>query len=177
MSSSPNPGCSPSRRKAFHGVATYTVFPTPEHQRLKEIVGKWNVKCTYFMGGSEPMETQAVDTAEMLGEFWCVSRFDSNMMGMPFKGQAVSGYNPTKGKWVSTWIDSMTSYFALMEGEVDPDTGLLVMRWDSPNMGTGEMDHHRSETEHRADGSTMTFYMGEDVKTMVIEMKRKAGTR
>ena len=43
--------------------------PTKEHLMLKEMAGKWNVHCTYFMDPSQPpMETEATDTAEMIGD-------------------------------------------------------------------------------------------------------------
>ena len=107
----------------------------------------------------------------MFGGFWVTSEFESDFMGMPFQGRSVVGYDAMKGKYVGTWIDTMSSYMAIMEGEYDQANDALVMEWDAPGM-TGEMMPHRSVTKHRGNQVTMTFFT-DGKQTMVISMTRQ----
>lgn len=149
--------------------------PTDEHKHMLAGVGEWEGTVTMLdMPGSKP--EPAVESVKAVGGFWILSDFHSSFMGLPYHGSGHIGYDPMKKKYVGTWVDSMSSTFSLMEGEVDPKTHTLVMRWMAPDM-TGTIVPHRSESIANGDTRTMTFYSGtgEGKKSMVIEMKRKAG--
>jgi len=122
-------------------------------------------------GSEEPVA--AKETVEAIGSLWTQSRFECEFMGMPYVGTGCVGYDTTKKKFVGTWIDNMSTYIALMEGDMDPATGTLVMRWKAPDP-SGTIVAHRSETVSKGDSYTSTFYMGEGegTKSMVIAMKR-----
>ncbi|MFG0319092.1 MAG: DUF1579 family protein, partial [Planctomycetota bacterium JB042] len=77
--------------------------------------------------------------------------------------------------FVGTWIDNMSSYLAVMEGEKDEQTGAIVMRWMAPDGMTGLMVPHRNEVKATEDRSVSTFYVGEGEgrKIMEIDLKRK----
>lgn len=123
--------------------------PTPEHARLESGLGRWNVKCTYFMDPSQPpMVCDAVETVEPVGPFWTVSLFESEFMGMPFRGRSTLGYDPQKKKWVGTWVDSMSPSMFVMEGGYDAAGKVLTMHCRGPHMATGEMVDFRCVTTH-----------------------------
>ena len=126
--------------------------PTPEHESLLGVVGTWTVDCTYFMAPGEPMKVQAKETIEALGRFWTVSLFESDFMGLPFAGRATTGFDPKRGKWVGTWVDSMMPHMFVMEGERDAESGIVTMHCDGPAPMTGDMVPYRSTTENLADG-------------------------
>jgi hypothetical protein len=126
--------------------------PGPEHGILMEMVGRWNVDCTYFMGPGEPMKTQATETIEAVGAFWTVSLFDAEFMGQPFQGRCVMGFDQKRGKWVGTWIDSMSSHLFVMEGDMDPGTKALEMHCEGPAPMTGELIPYRNVSSIREDG-------------------------
>ncbi len=149
--------------------------PTPEHGKILAGVGDWEGSLTMFdMPGAKPEPVPAKEKVTGIGGFWVLSDFTCEFMGMPYHGSGHVGYDAEKKKYVGTWVDSMSSYFSLMEGEYDASKKALVMRWQAPDM-TGQMAAHRSESTETADTRTMTFYTGEGegTKTMVIEMKRK----
>lgn len=149
--------------------------PTEQHRQLLSGVGAWEGTLTSYMTDPPAAPVAARETVEAVGGFWIQSRFECQFMGMPYVGTGCVGYDAAKKKYIGTWVDSMSSHLALMEGEVDPATKALVLRWESPDE-TGKLARHRSESVETADGRTMTFYMGEGAgtKSMVIEMKRKA---
>jgi hypothetical protein len=151
-----------------------TPQPTENHALVLEGVGTWEGTLTSHFPGMPAEPVEARETVEAVGSFWTQATFECLFMGAPYKGTGCVGYDSTKEAFVGTWIDSMSSYLAVMEGEIDEKTGKLVMRWEAPGM-TGDMVNHRSETVRKDDSYTSTFFMGEgdeEMKSMVIEMKR-----
>jgi hypothetical protein len=152
--------------------------PTDEHKMLVKAVGDWEGKLVMEVPGAPAQEFPTKETIVAIGSLWTQSKFECDFMGKPFVGSGTTGYDPAKKKFVGTWIDSMTTEMSVMEGEMDPKTKALVMRWEAPGMGTTERVPHRMETVFSADGAAYTSTMfqgeGEGQKTFAIEMKRKA---
>ena len=126
--------------------------PTAEHGALMELVGTWDVDCTYAMGPGEEMTIQAKETVEAVGPFWTVSLFQSEMMGMPFSGRCTMGYDGNKGEWIATWVDSMQPHLYVMRGNYDEAGKVLTMTSEGPAPGSGEMTTYRSTYESIEDG-------------------------
>lgn len=150
--------------------------PTAEHRSLKEHAGKWKVACKFYMDPSQPpMETQATETVEMVGDFWTLSRYESDMMGMPFVGRATVGYEPHTGKYVSTWVDSCSPTLFRLAGEQKGDT--LTMRGKAWSCMTNSELEHRT-TEKRISKDERLFEMfctmpdGTEIKMMSNHYKR-----
>jgi hypothetical protein len=119
--------------------------PTREHELLKKQVGRWQVDCTYFLNPSHPpMEVTALETVEMIGDFWSRSRFVADMGDFVMEGSSTLGFEPHRGKWVSTWIDNTSPALFHFEGEMDEDSGTLEMTGSGPNPMTGESANYRS---------------------------------
>ena len=144
--------------------------PTSEHQRLTESIGEWSGTMTMSIPGvpSDPMPCS--ETISAFGPFWITSEFRSDFVGVPFQGRATQGYDATRGKYVGTWIDSMSGFMSIMEGNFN-EAGELVMEWEAPDM-TGQLAPHRSVTKHDGDTVTMNFWTN-DQPTMVIQMERQ----
>ena len=145
-------------------------MPTAEHKEILSSVGMWEGTMTAYMPGAPAEPIAARETVTAIGGFWTQARFECDFMGMPYVGTGAFGFDPERGKYVGTWIDSMGSYLAVMEGEKN-SAGNVVMRWNAPDM-TGKIVEHRNESVRSANAYTMTFYTG-DTKSMVISMKRK----
>jgi hypothetical protein len=150
--------------------------PTAEHKRLLEGVGTWEGTLTNYMPGAPPQSVAAKEVVEPIGEFWTQSRFTCDFMGMPYLGTGVTGYDARKKKYIGTWTDNMSGYFAFMEGDMDASGKRMVMHYEAPDM-TGAIQPHRIETVFGTDSYTSSFYMGEGAgtKVMTIEMKRRSG--
>ncbi len=135
--------------------------PTAEHARLKESAGTWSVDCTFFMDPSgEPMQNTATEVVEMVGDFWTVSRFTCDFMGMPFEGRATLGYDPASGKWISSWIDSMSTFLFKFDGGYDAEGKVLTMTGKGPFPGSGSPDlTDFRTTEEQVDPDTRKFEM------------------
>jgi hypothetical protein len=97
------------------------------------------------------------------------------MMTMDFKGRATEGYDNAKKKFVSSWIDNMTTGIMLSEGTYDPSTKTFTFHAThdvAPGVQTKiretvkitDKDHHVMEWfEQRG---------GQEVKTMEIAYTR-----
>jgi hypothetical protein len=86
-----------------------------------------------------------------------VEELSSSMMGMPFKGQGMHGYDNVTGKHWSTWVDSMSTGLMVSEGTCDaqgactftgtyndavtkgPKTLRMTSRWSNPTTQVFEM--------------------------------------
>lgn len=150
--------------------------PTAEHKKLKELVGTWKVACKFYMEpGQPPMETEAKETVEMNGEFWAICKFESNMMGMPFTGRSVMGFEPDTGKYVSTWIDSMSPSLCVFRGSQKGDT--LTMEGEFFSCMTNSVLKHRI-TEKQVGKNERVFEMfatmpdGNEIKMMTNHYRR-----
>ena len=151
--------------------------PTRFHKLLQRDVGQWEGTMTTFVPGMPSEPVPATQTVDAIGGFWTRTHFECPFMGMKYIGTGVIGYDAEKEKFVGNWVDSMSSYFAMMEGELSDDGKTLTMRWDAPDM-TGAMTPHRYEATNDGESYTSTFYMGAgeaETKSMVIEMKKVSG--
>ena len=147
--------------------------PLPEHEYVQAGVGEWVGTMTSFMT-ADGTPIPATQSVVAIGPFWTQSTFRCEFMGEPYTGTGALGYDPERKKFIGTWIDSYTSYMALMEGERNAD-GVLVMQWMAPDpMGSG-MILHRYEYEQKKDSEVTNFFMGEGegVQTMQISLRRK----
>jgi hypothetical protein len=149
---------------------------TDEHKMLLKAVGEWEGKIVAAMPDGKTQDFPAKESIHAVGELWVQSKFECDFGGMPFAGAGCTGYDTAKKKFVGTWIDSMTTELAVLEGSYDADKKTLVMHWEAPEMGTGERVPHRMETVHGEDSYVSKMFVGKDggQKTMEIHMKRKA---
>ncbi len=85
-------------------------MPNPKHAQhdaLKPFVGTWNCNVKMNMGG-QVIETTAVETVELVcNGLWLKSTVNSTLMGQPFQGITLLGYDSKRNTHVSVWADSM----------------------------------------------------------------------
>jgi hypothetical protein len=75
--------------------------PGPEHEMLKNGVGIWDATVETFMQfGAAAFVSKGTETVTMMGGFWQLSEFKSEMMGQPFEGCGATSYDPMKRKYV-----------------------------------------------------------------------------
>lgn len=144
--------------------------PGPEHEILKKMEGTWDA--TMKMMGQE---SKATATYKMdLDGLWLTSTFEGSFGGEKFSGRGLDSYDPAKKKFVSVWVDSMTTSPMLMEGTYDKDKKTLTMTGDGPGMD-GKPVKFKSVSE-MPDDDTINFsmYMGDGKEPgFTITYKRK----
>lgn len=133
--------------------------PGAPHQALAATAGSYDLK---IKGWHEPdgpaFESTGTATRTMaLDGRVRVEDVSSSMMGMPFTGHGMTGYDNVTGKYWSTWNDSMSTGVMLSDGTCDaqgactftgswndavkkgPVTARMTSRWTSPTTEVFEM--------------------------------------
>jgi len=104
--------------------------PGPQHKQLAEhFVGTWSTKQTMWMDPSAPPTTETgKDVSTLFGDRHVRTEFNSQFMGQPFTGIAMTSYDNVKGKYVGSWIDSVSTGQFMAEGDYDPATSTYTFR-------------------------------------------------
>lgn len=132
--------------------------PTPlfeasrEHEFLARQAGEWHVRCSYSMGPDiEPMEVEGSETTEMLGPFWLIGRFEADLLGSPMVGQAATGYDPVRKRFIGTWKDSSIPFLYTFEGFLDDERKTLRLSGENYDPMRGVRAIYRSVIEYLSD--------------------------
>ncbi|MEZ6037526.1 MAG: DUF1579 domain-containing protein [Planctomycetota bacterium] len=153
--------------------------PGPEHEKLAASAGTWDATMVSQAPDGTEMTTKGVSVQKMtLGGFWLVDDFSADFMGMPFTGHGMTGYDPIKGKYVATWMDSMSPFLMLMEGNYDATGKVLTMTGNGVGMDGQPAKYRNVSTFVDADTTTFEMYVtgadGKEAKMMTITYKRRA---
>lgn len=102
---------------------------SPAMRALHEGVGTWEATMTMAVDPTQPpiKEQCKEEVLPICGGKYTWSNFDGSMMGMPFEGHALVGYDAEKDEFVSYWIDSMTPVWAKTTGKYDPESKSITM--------------------------------------------------
>jgi hypothetical protein len=99
----------------------------PEHAALARMVGSWKVQSSMWMApGAPPEVSQGTATITALfGGKWFRQEYQGSMMGHPYNGVGMSGYDTVEKQYVSTWCDSFSTMLTTMTG-TSTDGGTTV---------------------------------------------------
>ena len=146
-------------QKAEMEAWTKAGTPGPQHKALADTAGSYDVKMKNWMDPAQPPseESGTVERKMELDGRVLVEHFSGTMMGAPFVGHGMTGYNNVTGKYWSTWNDSMSTGLFVSEGTCDakntctfkgtmidpvtkkPTTTRMTTRWTSPTTEIFEM--------------------------------------
>jgi hypothetical protein len=107
---------------AVPAFAQAPATPGPEHAALKAMEGEWSAVIK-MMGE----EMKGSSKSKMgLGGLWLLTEFKGEGEGAAFEGRGIDGYDQDKKKYVSIWVDSMTSSAMTFEGTYDEKTKTMT---------------------------------------------------
>lgn len=108
----------------------WMAFMTPgqEQSMLAKSSGNWSEEIAMYSDpNSAPMKAKATCTNEMiLGGRYQKSTSKGDMMGMPFEGMNIVGYDNARKVWVSSWIDNLGTSITYSEGTYDSNKKALI---------------------------------------------------
>jgi Protein of unknown function (DUF1579) len=111
-------------------------IPGAPHQELASSVGTYDLKIkSWHEPGGPAMEDTGTATRSMaLGGRVLVEAFTGSMMGMPFTGHGMTGFDNVSGKYWSTWNDSMSTGLMVSQGTCDDShkTCTFTGSWNDP---------------------------------------------
>ena len=153
--------------------------PGPEHEQLAKCDGEWSEEVTFWMDPTaEPMKMKSVCINKMiLGGRYQYSTHTGTMMGMPFEGISIVGFDNAKKVYQSSWIDNMGTGVMNLSGPLDESTKSVILTGTSFDPQTGK-DVQVREVFKIIDDKTqsMEMYMikdGKEMKSMEIVMTKK----
>ena len=154
--------------------------PGPGHKALEHLVGNWKaeVKCWMEPGG-QPNVSQATAHAKwtMNGRF-LEEDFQGDMMGKPFRGRSLIGYDNTKQTFNSVWVSDMQTSMFTTEGKGDSGNKVITMEGKASCPATGQRDLPMKTVLRVLGPDKHVFEMfdksrGENAKTMEITYTRQ----
>ncbi len=133
--------------------------PGAPHEALASTTGSYDLEIkSWHEPGGPPMEETGTATRTMgLDGRVLMEDVTASMMGMPFTGHGMMGYDNVSGKYWSIWTDSMSTGLMVSEGTCDaekacsftgswndpikkgPVTMRITTRWTSPTTQIFEM--------------------------------------
>jgi hypothetical protein len=122
--------------KAFMNYMT----PGPIQQMMAKSVGAWTGTVTMWMQPGAPPTTSTMETNNemILGGRYLQGLNKGSMMGMPFEGIGITGYDNARKIFVSSWVDNMGTGIIYMEGNWDENAKTINMNGKSTDPITGK---------------------------------------
>lgn len=118
-------------------------------QLLAARAGTWNVTTTMFGENTPGKEV----VRALPGGLWVVSDYESTMMGQPFHGHGIFGYDPGAKTWKSVWVDNSDFALSVSDGAWNDDFTVFTSRAEI-NVGMGPMEMIMRTTVTDADHAT-----------------------
>lgn len=174
--STPKDGMNPEEiGEVYRKLAT----PGESHALLASMAGSWRTSTRSYMApGAPPVASEgSCEQRMILGGRYLHQEFKGDMMGTPFTGIGVTGFDNHTRKFVSTWMDSMGTGIYYFEGTLDADGRTMTQecRCDDPIKGpmtlrsvTRILDEDTHEFEIYG-----TDRSGKEEKMMEMTYKRK----
>ena len=162
-------------------MEVYKKLATPgePHKQLVSLAGSWSTKTKEWMEPNKPpMEsTGACEEKLLLDGRFLQQECTGEMMGKPFAGIGVIGYDNYTKKYISTWMDSMGTGIFVMEGTGSADGKTVTLKGSHQDPIEGNMKHHAVWKVVDANTQVFELYGSgkhmKDMKMMEITYTRK----
>ena len=154
--------------------------PGPAHKALEAFVGNWKaeVKCWGEPGGSPNVSQGTAKANWTLNGHFLESEFHGEMMGKPFNGQSLMGYDNIKQTFNTVWVSDMQTSIFTSEGKGENGNKVITLEGKSSCPATGRKDLPMKTVFRVLSPDKYVFEMfdvsrGENAKTMEITYTRK----
>ncbi len=153
--------------------------PGEMHKMLMADEGEWQEDLTFWMApGQPPTTAEATFTNKSVFEGRYMESFHrGTMMGMPFEGRSIIGYNNVTKMFESTWFDNMSTGIMYMKGTYDSKKNSITYIGKSVDPVSGkEIPARQVFTINDENSRVLEMYEtrnGKEMKTMAIKMTRK----
>jgi hypothetical protein len=172
-------GQKPMDPQAMMELWKQAATPGEPHKLFATLVGSWTTTTKEWMEPGKP-PTESTGTVEMkmlLDGRFLYQEYNSQMMGQPFSGVGIDGYDNLTKKYVTAWIDTMGTGIFFMEGTASADGRTITLKGSHPEPGGGKMSHRAVWKIIDADNQTFdmhgTHHGGKEMKVLEITYTRK----
>lgn len=165
--------------KAMMDAMMKAATPGANHQMLASIAGDWTFKNRMWMNPAAPPSesTGTVKYTTLFDGRYVQGEYRGDMMGMPFEGLGLMGYDNTSGQFQATWIDNMGTMIMYMTGQYDAAAKTLTYsgQMDDPVKPGTKVKVREVVRLVSPDSHVMEWYEtrnGKETKTMEITYSR-----
>jgi len=114
--------------------------PGPEHKLLQPLVGTWRAEVKVWM---DPDQSPQVSEGTLVRKSILDGRFihedyQGKMLDKPFQGFGTMGYDRAKRKYVTAWIDSISTALESAQGVFDEATQTWTFKHEDDCPITGK---------------------------------------
>lgn len=114
--------------------------PGDSHKKMDDLVGTWDATVSTWMEGPGKPPTVTKGTSEqkwVLGGRFIQQEMKGEMMGMPFNGMGLMGYDNFNKKYTFVWVDNSSTQMSTSEGTIDPSGKVFTYygKMDEPMTG------------------------------------------
>jgi hypothetical protein len=159
---------SPEDQQKMMAAMMAAMKPGPQHDVLAKMAGDWTVTGKMWMNPKEdpmPMDPGTEYAEMILGGRYLQSVMNGKMMGMPYEGHGLMGYDNVKKQYQITYVDNMGTAISTGTGTADATGKIISLMGKMDDPSTGKMD---SDVKY--------VYTIKDDKTFVFEMYGPAPT-
>lgn len=111
----------------------------PPADFLEALAGEWSVVSEAKLGpGQEPLRSESREVARMIGGTWLVAESTGTARGTPFTSILTLGWDPSRERFVGTWISGRQTHMWTYTGSLDPSGSRLTLETEGPIMGDPE---------------------------------------
>jgi hypothetical protein len=115
--------------------------PGEHHKELERFVGRWNTETRITMVGHDaPAEKGTAEFSWLMPGRWLKGETTGTVMGMPFDGFSITGYDNFKQSYVTTMVGNFDTAMIRAEGDMDPSGKALLLYGTLDEYLTGEHD-------------------------------------
>jgi len=142
--------------------------PGPEHAMLAKADGKWTAETTMWMADGAPPMVSKNNTATnkmIMGGRYQQTSFKGDMMGMPYEGSGITGYDKGKKVFFTSWMDNMSTMIMNMEGSWDEASKSITFTGKMLCPANGKNCEMKEVFKMVDDNSQVMEMYGPDMKT------------
>ncbi len=154
--------------------------PGAPHQWLAKMEGTWVLEVKSWMDpAAPPMVSTGDATMRMtMDGRYLEEKVEGSMMGAPFHGLGYTGYDNIIRRYVSVWMDSMSTGIMRSEGTYDEATHTMTMTGTYVDPVSGKTKTMKGVTRYEGDNRAVFSYYdtapdGSEYKSMEITYTRK----
>ena len=154
--------------------------PGPAHKALEALVGDWKaeVKCWMEPGGAAQVSHATAENNWILNGRFLQQDFHGEMMGKPFNGLSLLGYDNTKQTYNSVWVSDMQTSMFVSEGKGESGNKVITLEGEASCAATGRTDVPMKTVFRIISPDKHIFEMydgskGQNAKTMEITYTRQ----
>ena len=148
--------------------------PGHGHRILAALLGDWKaeVKCWMDQAAPPTVSQATAKTKWILNDHFLEEEFHGEMMGRPFTGRCLLGYDNTRQKFNCVWIDDANTAMFTSEGEGTSKNITLEGKMDCAATGEKDVPTRQVFHLHSPDKHILEMFAGGQKTMEIIYTKR-----